>query len=115
MAGHTKFAPDRLFALTVKAFYASDIFNEKELLSEMEKHATVIFDSGRIVRCWWNTVTQKYTNLPGTHELHNFLALKNPGTDTVMKVREKCYTETLSNMPMKLTKGMNLQIGPHQV
>jgi len=29
VSGHTKFAPDRLFALTAKAFYSSDIFNEK--------------------------------------------------------------------------------------
>ena len=45
----------------------------------------------RIVRCWRNTVTQKYTNLPGIRDLHDFLALKNPDTDAVMKVREtKC-------------------------
>ena len=39
VAGYTKFAPHRLFALTAKAFYASDIFNEKELILEMENHA----------------------------------------------------------------------------
>ena len=54
----------------VKTFYASDIFNEKELISEMENHASVTFDSSHIVCCWRNTVTQKYTNLPGLRELH---------------------------------------------
>lgn len=39
VAGHTKFALDCLFALTAKAFYSSDIFIEKELLSVMENHA----------------------------------------------------------------------------
>lgn len=102
VAGHTKFAPDRLFALTAKAFYSSDIFNEKEL-SVMENHANVTFDSGRIVRCWQNTVTQKYTNLPGIRDLHDFLALKNPDTDAVMKVRENCYAGTLKNTSMRTT------------
>ena len=107
VVGHTKFAPDRLFALTAKAFYLSDIFNEKELISEMENHASVTFDSGRIVRCWRDTVSQKYTNLPGIRELHDFLSLKNPGTDAVMKVRGKCYSGALKNTPMKLSKGIN--------
>ena len=61
----------------------------------------------RIVRCWRNTVTQKYTNLPGTRDLHDFLALKNPDTDAVMKVRENCYAGTLKNTPMRITKGKN--------
>ena len=73
----------------------------------MENHASVTFDSGRIVRCWRDTVTQKYTNLPGIRELHDFLALKNPGTDAIMKVRDKCYTGTLKDTPMKLVKGRN--------
>ena len=30
IAGHTKFAPDRLFALCAKSFYASDIFSEAD-------------------------------------------------------------------------------------
>ena len=45
VAGHTKFAPDQLFALTARDFYASDIFNERELLEVMQRHATVMFDS----------------------------------------------------------------------
>ena len=30
-AGHTKFAPDRLFALTAKAYNKVDVFNIEEL------------------------------------------------------------------------------------
>ena len=44
---------------------------------------------------------------PGIRELHDFLALNNPGTDAEMKVCEKRYTGTLKNTPMKLMKGMN--------
>ena len=31
----------------------------------MERHATVMFDRGRIVRCWREIVSKKYSNFPG--------------------------------------------------
>ena len=49
VAGHTKFVPDQLFSLTATDFYASDVFNESELIAVMERHASVVLDSGRIV------------------------------------------------------------------
>ena len=63
VAGHTKFAPDQLFFLTARNFYVSDVFNEKELetkelIALMERQASVMFDSGRIVRVWRQTVTK---------------------------------------------------------
>lgn len=63
--GHTKFAPDRQFALMAKACNSADVVNEKELIDVMENHASVTFYIGCIVRCWRNTVSQKYSNLPG--------------------------------------------------
>ena len=33
IVGHTKFAPDRLFALCAKSFYSSDVFNERDFAS----------------------------------------------------------------------------------
>ena len=105
VAGHTKFAPDQLFAVTARDFYSADIFNEIELVAVMQRHATVIVDSGRIVRHWRECVTKKYSNLPGIRELHDFLALHNPGVNTVMKVRENCYAGVLKTTPMKIKKG----------
>ena len=46
-------------------------------------------------------------HLPGIRGLHDFLALRNSGRDTVMKVRDSCYTGTLKDTPMKITKGMS--------
>ena len=69
VAGHGKFAPDQLFALTARDFYASDIFNERELLEVMQRHATGMFDSGRIVCSWRETVTKKYSSLSGIRDL----------------------------------------------
>ena len=46
VAGHTKFAPDQMFAQIARTFYSSDIFNEEELKAVISRHATVIMDSG---------------------------------------------------------------------
>ena len=102
-----KFAPDLLFSITAQDFYASDVFNERELVAVLERHASVVIDSGRIVRVWRETVTKKYGNLPGIRGLHDFLALRNSGQDAMMKVRESCYTGILMDTPMKITKGMS--------
>ena len=102
VAGHTKFAPDQMFAQIARAYYSSDIFNEKELCTVVGRHATVIMDNGRIVRSWREVVSEKYSNLPGIRDLHDFLALRNPGFSAIMKVRETCYTGTLVDTPMRI-------------
>lgn len=65
IAGHTKFAPDRLFAVAAKSYYSLDVFNEQQIISAYQLHASVTFDLGGIVRCWRDVVGAKYTNLPG--------------------------------------------------
>ena len=55
---------------------------------------------------WRKTVANKYSNLPGIRELHDFLALRNHGQDAATKVRDNCYTCPLKNTPMKEAKGM---------
>ena len=56
---------------------------------------------------WRKTVANKYSNLPGIRELHDFLALRNHGQDAAMKVRDNCYIRPLKKIPMKVAKGMN--------
>jgi len=75
LAGHTKFAPDRP-AVLVKTYYSSDIFNE-DFIHLYQQHADVTIDHGKIVRCWSEIVTKKYSNLPGIRVLHDFVAIKN--------------------------------------
>lgn len=60
IVGHTKFAPDRAFAILAKNVYSSDVFNEQKLISVYQQHADVIFDQGGIVRCWREVVTKTY-------------------------------------------------------
>ena len=105
IAGHTKFSPDRLFAILAKSYYSSDVFNEEMFREVYQQHSTVTFDRGGIVRCWRDTITQKYSNLPGIRSYHDFLAVRNPGTGAIMKVRELCYSGTLKSTPMHLTRG----------
>ena len=72
-----------------------------------EKHTTVVFHKGSIVQAWRRTIANKYSNLPGIRELHDFLALRNHGQDSAMKVRDNCYSGPLKYTPMKRVKGMN--------
>lgn len=102
IAGHMKFAPDMLFALCAKSFYASNVFNEADFSSIMGQHANVTFDHRRIVRCWRECVSVKYSNLPGIRSLHDFLAVKNPGQPAIMKVHDLDYAGPLADTPMKL-------------
>ena len=64
IAGTQIFASDQLFSITARDFYSSDVFNESELIAVMEKHATVVFDKGSIVRAWRKTVANQYSNRP---------------------------------------------------
>ena len=102
VAGHPKFAPDQMFSVIARAYYASDIFNEKQLCEVISKHVTVTIDNGKIVRSWQEVVGEKYSNLPGIRDLHDFLALRNPGCNAIMKVRETYYTGALRDTPMKI-------------
>ena len=103
--GHTKFAPDLLFSRIAKSYYKSDVFNETDLQLVVEQFGRVMTDSGGIVRMWREKVSEKYSNLPGIRDLHDFLTTAVPPNKIVMKVREKCYSGTLRNSTTKVKKG----------
>ena len=73
-------------------------------MAVIEQHASVVIDSGCIVRVWRETMVQKYSNLPGIRGLHDSVGLHNSGQSTTMKVSESCYTGTLKDIPMKIPK-----------
>lgn len=62
-----------MFSIIARDFYASDVFNERELVAVMERH--VVIDSGRIVQACRETVLKKCSNLPGIRGYHDFLTL----------------------------------------
>jgi len=85
VAGHTKFAPDQMFSVLACAYYASDIFNVKQLREVISRYADVVMDNRKIVWSWQEVVGEKYSNLPGLRDLHDFLVLCNPGHNAVTK------------------------------
>ena len=64
---------------------------ETDLQLVVEQFSFVMIDNGGIVRTWREKVGEKYSNLPGIRDLHDFLTIAVPPNKIVMKVREKCY------------------------
>ena len=102
--GHTKFAPDLLFSQIAKSYYKSDVFNETDLQLVVEQFSFVMIDNGGIVRTWREKVGEKYSNLSGIRDLHDFLIIAVSPNKIVMKVREKCYSGSLRDSPTKVKK-----------
>lgn len=91
IAGHTKFAPDRLFATIGSAYKVADVFTIDELKSLCAPSATTIIESGQNVLTWRDTLGEKYSDLPGVRKLHDFLFIRAHTGQVVMKVREQCF------------------------
>ena len=72
-------------------------------------------DSGKIVCSWCEAVGEKYTNLPGIRDLHDFIALHYPGHNVIMKVQKMCYSGALVDTPMEVidTSHMSLPTVSH--
>ena len=108
LAGHTKFSPDLLFSKVAQSYNRSDVFNTEELKDVISLYAEVLVDDGTIVGDWRNTLSKKYSKLPGIRELHDFIYVKNPVTSTVVaKVRELCYTGSFKQSTSHVLKGVD--------
>ena len=94
IAGHTKFDVDRVFSVTAKAYNTADVFNTQELLQVMTRSDNIcgVIVTGDSILNWRDSVSQKYSKLPGIRELHDFLIVRNPTTkNAMMFVREFCH------------------------
>ncbi len=103
VAGHTKFAPDRLFAQVANSYNREDVFTMSELTNICNLHAETSVDDGLNVLQWREAVSLKYSDLPGTRKFHDFLIACSHIGSVVMKVRDKCYTGTFSESPLHVT------------
>ena len=65
LAGHTKFAPDRVFATIGNAYKSADVFTIDELQALCAQSAQTIIDTGEKVLTWRDTLGAKYSDLPG--------------------------------------------------
>ena len=102
LAGHTKFAPDRLFATIGSAYKSSDIFTISELQALCAQTAQTIIENGEKVLAWRESLGEKYSDLPGVRKLHDFLIVRAHNGQVVMKVREKCFTGEWRASPLKV-------------
>ena len=92
LAGHTKFAPDRLFSQIATSYNRSDIFTIEELQDLCQKYAECYIEDGSKIGAWRDILGEKYSNLPGVRAFHDFLILRpSANDDVIMKVREHCF------------------------
>lgn len=106
IAGHTKFAPDRVFSKVAKTYSCSDVFNITELESVASNYSSVVIDDGDIVKTWREKTEEKYSKLPGIRSLHDFLIVRHPiSNNAIMKIRERCYEGPFEETPLKVSKG----------
>ena len=87
VAGHTKFAPDHLFAQVSTSYNRRDVFTIEELKDVCELHAHTTIEDGVSVLQWCETLRNKYSDLPGTRKYHDFLIARSYDQSVVMKVR----------------------------
>lgn len=103
IAGHTKFAPDRLFSTIGSAYKCEDVFSIQGLQHICEQGGTTHIEDGSKVYMWREPLGGKYSNLPGVRKLHDFLVVCSHDGRVVMKVRERIYTGAWSDSSLRLS------------
>lgn len=101
VAGHTKFAPDRLFSSVANQYNREDVFTADELLQICQRFAAVSIEDGSGIFDWRSTLKLKYTDLAGVRKLHDFLIVR-AADKVVMKVRESCYRGIAIESPLRI-------------
>ena len=91
VAGHTKFAPDRLFSVIGSAYKREDVFTIDELKALCDQSATTFIED---VLTWRESLGEKYSDLPGVRKLHVVKA--HDGN----VVRENCFTGVWKDSPL---------------
>ena len=61
VTGHTKFAPDRVFASIARTYNISDVFNSQGLIDIASSHATAVEENGTYILHWRQELDKKYT------------------------------------------------------
>ena len=100
IAGHTKFAPDRLFSIIGSAYKTEDVFTIEELKSICDRCATCYIETGERILTWRDTLSEKYSDLPGVRKYHDFLVVRAHDQTVVMKVRERCFDGQWKDSPL---------------
>ena len=100
VAGHTKFAPDRLFASCTKSYNGSDIINIVELKDVYTKHCSVSVCNETYIHPWRKYMGQCYTDHPGVRSLHKFLIVCGEGDKVIFRVGHTYYDPLMDSGSM---------------
>lgn len=103
IAGHTKFAPDRLFSAIGSKYKSEDVFTIDDLKVICEQNAVTFIEGGDGVFTWRELLGVKYSNFPGVRKLHDFLIVRSYDGHVVMKVREGIYGGAWSDSLLRIT------------
>ena len=111
VAGHTKFAPDRLFASCSQSYNTADVFNTKELKGIYAKHCrTVAICNEALIHPWRSYLADCYTDLPGVRKLLKFLIVQGEGDKVIFRVGESCYSPQMERSPMRKTSNADMDV-----
>ena len=100
VAGHTKFAPDRLFSLVANQYNREDVFTAEELRLICQKFSTSHIEDGSEILEWRSTLIKKYSELAGVRKFHDFLVTRSTNDKVVMKVRQSCFQGNATDSPL---------------
>ena len=102
VAGHTKFAPDRLFAQVSNIYNRHDVFTVGELKEVCVLHVHTYIEDSVLVLQWCEALRIKYSDLPGTRNYHDFLIACSYDESVVIKFRVRCCSGSFSGSPLKV-------------
>ena len=113
--GHSKFAPDSLFAKTGNTFNTHDVFNIQELAGIIERYALcTIFDEASIFE-WKSHLSSKYSSFKGIKSFKDFRIKLAVFQKRVLLYRECLYEGGYSNTcKMKVNESVQLSPMPEQ-
>ena len=107
VTGHTKFAPDRVFASIANSYNKLDVFNCQELIDIASRYATATEEIGMHILHWRQELDKKYTQLAGIRKHHDFYISRNSSGTAVMQTRDQCGSGDYKNRKLKMRKGLS--------
>ena len=111
VTGHTKFAPDRMFASIGSSYLHSDVFNITDLVSVANNYCTATEETGEHIYHWREKLDKKYSELQGIRQYHDFVVNRNTDGNAQVQVRERCDTGSFKVGNIKIRR----ESSPHTV
>lgn len=109
ITGHTKFAPDRVFASIGNSYIHSDVFNIEDLVSVASSFCTAMEEKGETILHWREKLDEKYTELHGIRQYHDFVVNRNAEGNAQLQVRERCDSGTFKLGSLKVRRDYSPQ------